>query len=209
MEGGVNPQSGYQQREPEPNIPPLQSESVQFEATFSEPMLSEPTFIVGPSTQSSFTEPHHTEIPSPQAPLALDHAPWMDLYAQISFLGTRMEELAMVSDTQLYSMEDRMDQYQASFTSQFEYLQQRIECIKDRLEHQHKEVMAYLCSMFPPPPPQPLFIKDPLFSFLMLPKKGDILQDLGDYRRLTCISLLGSYILDIDTFDLYMICLYV
>ena len=33
-----------------------------------------------------------------------------------------MEELAMVSDTHFYSMEDRMDQYQASFTSQFEYL---------------------------------------------------------------------------------------
>ena len=40
-----------------------------------------------------------------------DHAPWMDLSTQISSLGTRMEEFAIVSDTQFYSMEDRMDQY--------------------------------------------------------------------------------------------------
>ena len=155
MEGGVNPQSGYQQREPEPNIPPLQSESVQFEATFSEPMLSEPTFIVGPSTQSSFTEPHHTEIPPPQAPLAPDRALWMDLSAQINSLGTRMEEFLVVSDTHFYSMENRMDQYQAGFTSQFEYLQQSIERIEDHLEHQHEEMMAYLRSVFPFPLPQP------------------------------------------------------
>ncbi|RVW23100.1 hypothetical protein CK203_099960 [Vitis vinifera] len=35
----------------------------------------------------------------------------------ISTLGTRIEELAVVSDTRFYSMEDRMDQYQANFTS--------------------------------------------------------------------------------------------
>ncbi|KAL6340644.1 hypothetical protein AAG906_010552 [Vitis piasezkii] len=34
-----------------------------------------------------------------------------------------MEELAIVSDTQFYSMEDHMDQHQAGFTSQFGYLQ--------------------------------------------------------------------------------------
>ena len=60
----------------------------------------------------------------------------------------------MVSE-HLYSMENRMDQYQAGFTSQFEYLQQSIERIEDHLEHQHEEMMAYLRSVFPFPPPQP------------------------------------------------------
>ena len=44
-----------------------------------------------------------------------------------------------------------MDQHQATF----EHLQQRIECMEDRLDSQHEEMMAYLRSMFPPPPPQP------------------------------------------------------
>ena len=187
MKEGVDPQSGYQQREPELDILPLQSEAVQFEATFSEPMKFEPTYTVGPSTQPSlidsssgpgFTEPLHTEIPPPQEPLASDHTSWMNISAQISPLGSRMEELVVVSDTQFNSMEDRMDQYQASFTSQFEHLQQRferiedrmdqhqagftsqfehlqqrIERIEDRLESQHEEMMAYLHSMFPSPPP--------------------------------------------------------
>ena len=90
MEGGVDPQSGYRQREPELDIPPLQLEGVQFELTFSKPMMSEPTFTAGPSTQPSYTEPSfgptftklsHIEIPFPQAPLVPNHAPWMDLYA--------------------------------------------------------------------------------------------------------------------------------
>ena len=87
-----------------------------------------------------------------------------------------MEGLEVVSDTQFYSMEDRMDHYQIGFTSQFEYLQQRFERMEDRMnlqqaafdhlqqrikriesrqESQHEEMMAYLRSMFPPPPPQP------------------------------------------------------
>ena len=130
MECGVDPQRGYQQREPELDILSLHSKAVQFEATFSESMLSEPTFTTGPSTQPSytkrfsgpaFTEPTHTKIPPPQAPLAPDHAPWMNLSTQISSLGTRMEELVVVSDTHFYSMEDHMDQYQVGFTSQFQY----------------------------------------------------------------------------------------
>ena len=69
-----------------------------------------------------------------------------------------------------------MDQYQTSFTSQFEYLQQRFERMEDRMdqqqaafnhlqqrieriesrqESQHEEMMAYLRSVFPPSPPQP------------------------------------------------------
>ncbi|KAL6333027.1 hypothetical protein AAG906_020047 [Vitis piasezkii] len=65
-------------------------------------------------------------IPPPQAPLAPDRAPWMDLSAQINSLGTCMEEF-LVS----------------------------IERIEDHLEHQHEEMMAYLRSVFPFPPPQP------------------------------------------------------
>ena len=158
MVGGVDPQSGYQQRKPELDIPLLQTEDVQFEATFSELTLTK-----GPSTQSSytkpssepaFTEPTYTKIPPPQAPLTHNHAPWMDLFAQINSLGTRMKELVVVNDTHFYSMDDRMDQYQAGFTSQFEYLQQRIERIKDLLECQHEKMMAYLRSIFPPLPHQ-------------------------------------------------------
>ncbi|RVX23494.1 hypothetical protein CK203_000341 [Vitis vinifera] len=37
----------------------------------------------------------------------------------------------------------------------FEHLQQRIERIESRQESQHEEMMAYLRSVFPPPPPQP------------------------------------------------------
>ena len=80
-------------------------------------MMSELTYTAGPSSQSSFTEPLHTETSPHQAPDIPDHVPWMDLSTQISSLNTRMEELAVVSDTQFYSMEDRMDQYQTDFTS--------------------------------------------------------------------------------------------
>ena len=180
MEGGVAPQSGFQQREPELDILPLQLEGVQFEATFSESMMFEQTYTVGPSSQPSFTEPPHTEIPPHQAPHLPDHAPQMDLSTQISFLGTRIGELVVVSDTQFYSMEYHMDQYQVGFTSLFEHLQQRFEHLEDRmdqhqvgitsqfehlqqwiksiedcLESQHEEMMAYLRSMFLPLPPQP------------------------------------------------------
>ena len=115
MEGEVDPQSGHQQRGLELDISPFQTETpsqmggVQFEKTFSEPSYTEPFFF-----GLAFIKPTHTEIPPPQAPLAPDHAPWMDLSAQISSLGTHIEELAVVSDTHFYSMEDRMDQYQVA-----------------------------------------------------------------------------------------------
>ena len=112
-------------------------------------MMTEPSFAAGHSSQPSFTE-----LPS-QAPPTPDHPPWMDLSAQISSLGSRMEELAVVHDTRFYSMEDRIDQYQAGFTSQFEHLVQRIEHLESRQESQHEEMMAYLRSVFPPPPSQP------------------------------------------------------
>ncbi|KAL6331891.1 hypothetical protein AAG906_020239 [Vitis piasezkii] len=113
----------FEQRGPELDIPPPpQLEGTHFEAIFLEPMMTEPSYTAGPSSQPSFTELPHTEIPS-QASHAHDHVPWMDVSAQISSLGTLMEELALVSDTRFYSMEDRIDQYQIDFTSRFEHFQ--------------------------------------------------------------------------------------
>ena len=99
MEGGVDPQRGFQHREPELDIPPLQSESVHFEAIFPESMMSKSAYTVGPSSQPSFTQPPHIETSPHQAPHAPNHALWMDLSAQINSLGTRMEELTVVNDT--------------------------------------------------------------------------------------------------------------
>ena len=123
MEGGLDPQRDFDQREPEFDIPPLQSEGGQFEVTFSKPMMSEPVYTTRPSSQPSFTKSPHAQTSPHQAPNAPDHAPWMDLAAQISSLGTRMEELTIVSDMLFYSMEDRMDHYHTGFTYRFECLQ--------------------------------------------------------------------------------------
>ena len=92
--------------------------------------MTKSSYIAGSSSQPSFTELPHTKIPS-HAP---DHAPWMDVSAQINSLGTRMEELALVHDTRFYSMEEDIDQYQTGFTSRFEHFQQRFECIEERLD---------------------------------------------------------------------------
>ena len=152
MEGGLDPQRDFEQSGPECDIPPpLQTEGVQFEASFPEPMISKSAYTAGPS-ESFFIEPSHVEIPF-QAPHAPDHAPWMDLSTQISSLGTRMEELAVVNDTRFYSMEDCIDQYQTGFTSHFEHLEQRLGRFEERMDQQHEEMMAYLRSVFPPPPP--------------------------------------------------------
>ena len=91
-------------------------------------------YTAGPFGQPSFTEPHYTHTSPGQAPDAPEHEPWMDLSAQISSLGTRMEELAVVSDTRFYSMEDHMDHYQTGFTYQFEGLQQRFQSIEERMD---------------------------------------------------------------------------
>ena len=173
MEGELDPQRDFEQRRPELDIPPPQLEGIQFEATFFEPMMFEPTYTMGLSSQPSLTKLPHTEIPS-QAPHVPNHAPCMDLSTQISSLDTRMEELAVVSDTQFYSMEDRMDQSQKGFTYQFKHLQQRFERMEERMdqqqttfeqlqqsierieshqESQHEEMMAYLRSVFPFPQP--------------------------------------------------------
>ena len=132
-------------------------------------------YTARPSYQPSFIELPHTELPS-QAPHVPDHAPWMDVSAQISSLGTCMEELALVHDTRFYSMDERIDQYHTGFTSRFEHFQQIFERIEERMDQQqatfehlqhsiqriesrqvtqHEEMMAYLRSVFLPPPPQP------------------------------------------------------
>ncbi|KAL6340086.1 hypothetical protein AAG906_038921 [Vitis piasezkii] len=105
-------------------------------ATFFEPMLSKPTYTTGPFFQPSFTVLSHTEIPFHQAPHAPDRAPWMDLSTQINSLGTHMEEFAVQQAT-------------------FKHLQQRIEHNESHQESPHGEMMAYIRSMFPSPPPQP------------------------------------------------------
>ncbi|RVW80691.1 Retrovirus-related Pol polyprotein from transposon RE1 [Vitis vinifera] len=66
-------------------------------------------------SRPAFTELTYTEIPQPEAPRVLDHAPRMYLSAQINSLGTHIEELVV-----------------------------RIDCIEDRMEHQHEEMMSYL-----------------------------------------------------------------
>ena len=118
MDDGLDPQRGFEQRGPELDIPsPPQSKGIHVEATFSKSMMTEGSFTVGPSSQPSFTE-----LPS-QAPLAPDHAPWMDVSAQISSLRTRMEKLVLVHDSRFYSMEEHMDQYQTDVISRFDHFQ--------------------------------------------------------------------------------------
>ena len=179
-------------------------------------MMTEPDFTERPSTQASFTEPTYTEIPPSQAPPTLDHALWMDLFAQISSLGTRMEDLTVVSDTQFYSMENKIDQYQTVFASRFEYLQHRIDRIEDCMECLHNEMMAYLHSLFLPPPFQSWWlVGNPFCSFFMLSKGEIFLEsrrlDIGDsYMNiifcLDRILLIFSYfsLLDIWCTDWYI-----
>ena len=98
--------------------------------------MSELTYTTRPSSQPSFTEPPHTETSPHQASHTPDHASWIDLSAQINSLDTHMEELAIVSDTRFYSMEDRMDQYQTDFTFQFEYMHKIFERMEDHMDQQ-------------------------------------------------------------------------
>ncbi|RVW35742.1 hypothetical protein CK203_093608 [Vitis vinifera] len=133
MEGGVDPQPDFEHREPEFDIPPRQSEGGHIDPTILDAVMTETGYTAGPSGQPSFTEPHYTHTSPGQAPDAAEHAPWMELSAQITSLGTRIEE--------------RMDQQQATH----EHILQRL----DRQERQHEELMAYLRAVFPPPPAAP------------------------------------------------------
>ncbi|RVX14374.1 hypothetical protein CK203_017259 [Vitis vinifera] len=82
------------------------------------------------------------DIPPPpqleglHTPHAPDHVPWIDVLAQISSLGTRMEELALVHDSRFYFMEEHMDQCQTGVTSWFDHFQQRFEHIEERMDQQ-------------------------------------------------------------------------
>ncbi|RVX05237.1 hypothetical protein CK203_020112 [Vitis vinifera] len=58
----------------------------------------------------------------------------MDVSIQISSLGTRMEELALVHDSHFYSTEEHLDQYQTRVTSRFDHFQQRFERIEERMD---------------------------------------------------------------------------
>ena len=51
MEGGLDPQRDFEQRGSELDIPlPPQSEDIHFEATFSEPMMTESSYTARPSS---------------------------------------------------------------------------------------------------------------------------------------------------------------
>ena len=103
-------------------------------ATLSGGTMSEAVHTTGTSSQPSFTDPPHAHTSPHQAPYDPSQAPWMDLGAQISSLGTRMEELAVVNDMRFHSMEDRMDHYQTGFTEQFQCMQKRFQSIEDRMD---------------------------------------------------------------------------
>ena len=133
MEGGVHPQTDFKHREAEFDIPPRQTEGGHIDPTISDAVMTETGYTAGPSGQPSFTEPHYTHTSPGQAPDAAAHEHWMELSAQITSLGTRIEE--------------RMDQQQATH----EHILQRL----DRQERQHEELMAYLRAVFPPPPAAP------------------------------------------------------
>ena len=85
MEGGLDLQRDFDQRGPKLDILPTpQLEGIHFKATFFDPMMTKPTYTARPSSQPSFTELPHIELPSHQAPRAPDHAPWMDLSARLA-----------------------------------------------------------------------------------------------------------------------------
>ncbi|RVW19845.1 hypothetical protein CK203_116338 [Vitis vinifera] len=134
MEDGLDPQRDFEQRGPELDIPPPPHRTI----------IS--AIIYRASSH---------KLPS-QAPHVLDHAPWMDVSAQISSLGTHIEELTLVHDTHFYSMVEHIDQ--GAYGSAAGYIrasQQSIDHIESRQASQHEEMMAYLRSMFPLPPPRP------------------------------------------------------
>ena len=141
-----------------------------------------------------------------------------------------MEELVVVSDTQFYSMEDRMINIRLVSLHSLSISNRglnvlRIEWISIRLASLHSLSIsnrglriAWKVSMrrwwltcvlcFHLHLLNLDFVETPFVPFYVA-KRGRYLV----YRRLTCISLsyhmFGSYILDSDTFDLYMICLFV
>ncbi|RVW58492.1 hypothetical protein CK203_113645 [Vitis vinifera] len=131
-EDGLDPQRDFEHRGPELDIPPPhQSEGIHVEATFSEPMM-----IERPSQQSLHLSHHLLSYHLRHLMFLIMRLGWISP-RRSAFLGLRIEE--------------RMDQQQATF----DHLEQRMDRIESRQASQHEEMMAYLRSMFPPPPPQP------------------------------------------------------
>ncbi|RVW66804.1 hypothetical protein CK203_064846 [Vitis vinifera] len=60
MEGGVHPQTDFEHREAEFDIPPRQTEGGHIDPTISDAVMTETGYTAGPSGQPSFTEPHYT-----------------------------------------------------------------------------------------------------------------------------------------------------
>ena len=81
-----------------------------------------------------------------------------------------------------------MNQQQATF----EHILQRL----DRQESQHEDMMAYLRSVFPPPPPQPWYHRDPLVYFLCCKSERYLgLTDVyADHYHICFICLCFLYI---------------
>ncbi|KAL6345646.1 hypothetical protein AAG906_017380 [Vitis piasezkii] len=117
---------------------PVPQPAVEEEAEIGEMeggMTFEAMHTAGTSSQPSSTDPPHAHTSPHQAPYGPSQA-WMDLGAQISSLGARIEELAIVKDMRFHSMEDRMDHYQTGFTEQFQCMQQRFQSIEDRMDRE-------------------------------------------------------------------------
>ncbi|RVW98329.1 hypothetical protein CK203_034349 [Vitis vinifera] len=138
--GWVRPLEDFEQRGPELDIPlPPQLEGIHVEAIFSEPMMTESSYTAGPSFShhlpSFLTQSYHLR----HLTLLIMRLGWMSQLRSTP-LGLRFERI-----------EKRMDQQQATF----KHLQQSIDRIESRQASQHEEMMTYLRSVFPPPPPQP------------------------------------------------------
>ena len=79
-------------------------------------------------------------------PPVVDESPLYEVRAQISSLASRIEELAVVKDSRLSSIEACIDLYKMQLTSQYEQLQQRVNQFEQK-------VMGFLESIFAPPLP--------------------------------------------------------
>ncbi|RVX03985.1 hypothetical protein CK203_021713 [Vitis vinifera] len=128
MEDGLDPQRDFEQRGPKLDIPPPpQSKGIHVETTFSEPMMTESSYTAGPSSQPSFTSFLTQSYYLRHLTLLIMHLGWMS-QLRLAPLGLQ---------------------------ATFEHLQQSIDRIESHQASQHEEMMAYLRSVLPPPPPQP------------------------------------------------------
>ena len=99
-----------------------------------------------PPLQTDAPESELVDIPHAEVPPIMDKSPLHEVRAHINLLASRIEELAIVEDSCLSSIDARIDSYETRFTSQYEQLQQRVNQFKER-------VMGFLEFVFPPQPP--------------------------------------------------------